>query len=47
MSSYNGLCSKGGHNQYTINKKKGRGILVNTLAPGATETALFLKGKSQ
>tara|TARA_R110002049_G_scaffold68166_1_gene176848 strand:- start:10199 stop:10498 length:300 start_codon:yes stop_codon:yes gene_type:complete len=47
MSSYNGLCSKGGHNHYTINKKNGRGILVYTLAPGAMETALFLKGKSQ
>ena len=28
-------------------KKNDRGILVNALAPGATETALFLKGKSQ
>tara|TARA_R110000868_G_scaffold298670_1_gene558837 strand:- start:139 stop:873 length:735 start_codon:yes stop_codon:yes gene_type:complete len=30
-----------------FSKEIGRGISVNSLAPGATETELFLKGKSQ
>ena len=30
-----------------FSKEVGRGISVNALAPGATETELFLKGKSQ